>query len=170
MDARAGPQSQLTESQDCPPVKRRWGQQAAAAGERWVLLFDGECAFCNSAVVQIHEADTLGQFWFAPLQGDFAKPLMAAREDLASLSTVVFLVHGEASPSDQAKHVYVRSDAIVELCKRLGGWRRVASWGRIIPRPIRDGLYDFIARRRHKLLKKQACVIPSAELRSRTLP
>jgi predicted DCC family thiol-disulfide oxidoreductase YuxK len=95
---------------------------------------------------------------------------MASRRELASLSTVVFLVVDETSPSNQAKHVYVRSDAIVELCRRLGGWRRVASWGRIIPRPLRDALYNFIARRRHKLLQKQACVIPSAELKARTLP
>jgi len=170
MDAKTGPEHQPANPGPYPSGQRRWGQKVASRGERWVLLFDGDCAFCNSAVVQIHKADTLGQFWFAPLQGEFARPLMAARKDLASLSTVVFLVVGEKSKSDEAKHVYVRSDAIVELCKRLGGWRRVASCGRIVPRAIRDRLYNFIARHRHKLLKKQACVIPSAELRSRTLP
>jgi predicted DCC family thiol-disulfide oxidoreductase YuxK len=63
----------------------------------------------------------------------------------------------------------VRSAAVLRAARYLGGaWRVLGVLGSLIPRPIRDGVYRQIARHRHRI-GGAACVIPSAEQRSRFL-
>jgi predicted DCC family thiol-disulfide oxidoreductase YuxK len=54
---------------------------------------------------------------------------------------------------------------------QLGGFWHVVSWLRVVPRPIRDAIYDTIAKRRYRWFGKfDTCRIPSPELRARFLP
>jgi len=69
----------------------------------------------------------------------------------------------------EGDRVLMRSDAVIEAARYLGGvWAFLAAVGGVIPRPIRDGLYRLVASHRHRLAGP-ACVIPTAEQRSRFL-
>jgi len=64
----------------------------------------------------------------------------------------------------------VRSEAVLYLAERLGGlWRVLALVARAVPSRVRDGLYDAVARVRHRLFARpaEACPIVPAELRAR---
>lgn len=125
-------------------------------GMKWVLFYDGDCAFCTKSVNRIFDLDRRGLIDFAPLQGELARTHdLGKHADRREGSMVVL------RESDGA--VFLRSDAILELARALGGIHRVAAVGRWIPRWIRDGAYRWIARNRHRLggADGAACRIPS---------
>jgi len=127
-----------------------------------VIFFDGVCGLCDRFVDFVLRRDPNGLFLFAPLQGQTAaKRLNAA--DIADLKTVV-VVDG-----DQA---YRKSAAVIRVLGRLGGfWRAAATLLWIVPRPIRDLGYSWIANTRYAIFgKKETCRLPTAEERSRFLP
>lgn len=144
------------------------GGDSGAAG-RLLVLYDGDCGFCSASVAQIHRADRKRLFWFAPLQGETARPYLERHPELANLSTVVLVEDFGAGLPGEGR-VFVRSDAVVEICRRLGGWRRWFVWGKWIPRRLRDGMYDLVARNRRKLIAKRGCEVPGESLRARLLP
>jgi predicted DCC family thiol-disulfide oxidoreductase YuxK len=65
--------------------------------------------------------------------------------------------------------VRVRSDAALQALTPLGGgWAVLAALGRVVPRPVRDTVYNAIARRRLSLAAPR-CLLPTAEERARFL-
>ena len=67
-------------------------------------------------------------------------------------------------------NVYVRSDAILQLAGHLGGVIGVLRLGRLIPRFIRDAVYNWIARNRYVWFgKREACRVPEPGIRERFL-
>jgi predicted DCC family thiol-disulfide oxidoreductase YuxK len=126
-----------------------------------IVFFDGVCGLCNLVVDRILRADRRGVLLFSPLQGETAARILG-RKPSDELGSVVYW-DGTAA--------YEKSEAILRIADRLGGWRRLAVFGRILPRFIRDALYDFIARNRYGWFgKKETCRLPSPEERSRFLP
>ena len=66
--------------------------------------------------------------------------------------------------------VYTRSDAVWRIARGLGGWWRILSWLRWIPRPIRDGLYELLQRNRYAVFgKRSTCRLPAPAERARFL-
>ncbi|WP_461072381.1 thiol-disulfide oxidoreductase DCC family protein [Spirosoma horti] len=63
--------------------------------------------------------------------------------------------------------IWIKSDAVVRLCNRLGGLWPYCSWLQIVPRPIRDCLYDVFARYRYVFGVRQVCQLPTADERKR---
>lgn len=123
-----------------------------------VILFDGVCNLCNSSVQWIIRRDSRARFRFASLQSDYARNLPLLQGMLLPDSLV--LIVGEK--------VYVKSAAALRIAGLLGfPWLLLKS-GLIIPRFIRDAVYDFIARNRYRWFGKQEfCMMPSPELKSR---
>jgi len=71
----------------------------------------------------------------------------------------------------EARRVRVRSDAVVAILSELGGLWRLIAILRIIPRPVRDLVYDYVARKRFRWFgRMENCRIPTAEERERFLP
>lgn len=66
--------------------------------------------------------------------------------------------------------IFIKSDAILEISNDLLiGWR-LFRIGIILPKIIRDYLYDFIAKHRYKIFgKKDKCPIPSKKVQERFL-
>jgi predicted DCC family thiol-disulfide oxidoreductase YuxK len=130
-----------------------------------VLLYDGDCGFCAGSVqfVLRHEPhDRRARLRFAPLQGAFGESVRQGRESGAELQSVLW-VRG----SDQS--VLARSDAALEALAHLGGaWSLLATVGRLVPRVLRDAVYDQVARRRFELAAP-ACLLPTPEQRARFL-
>ncbi len=127
-----------------------------------MIFFDGVCGLCNHWIDFVVARDRKQQFRFAPLQGDTAREClgMAAGE---SLSSVVLL---------DATGIYRKTDAVWRMLMRLGGVWRMAGWMlRLIPRPIRNWSYDFIACHRYRWFgRKETCRLPTADERARFLP
>lgn len=127
-----------------------------------IVLFDGVCNLCNGAVRFIIRHDAKDQFRFASLQSDFAKQLLKKHHFPIHKTGSIILIEGGK--------VYLRSGAVLGIIRRLGGFWKLLVVFYIIPRFIRDGMYDFIARNRYKWFgKRNECMIPTKELRQRFL-
>ena len=129
-----------------------------------IVLFDGVCNLCSGAVRFIVERDARGHFKFASLQSDAGKRLM--------------LEHGlevpEGDPSSivliEGGRVSQRSTAALRIARHLGfPWSLGAAFV-VVPRFVRDAMYDVIARNRYRWFgKKDVCMVPTPELRARFL-
>ena len=123
-----------------------------------IVLYDGVCGLCNRAVQFLLKRDRHDRFRFAPLQSDFAANLLQRHGiDPTKLDTVYAVVnHGETNEILLAK-----GDAFLLFAKVLGGIWSVARLGRVIPRPVRNWLYDFVAANRYRVFgKAESCMLP----------
>ncbi len=125
-----------------------------------IVLFDGVCNLCNGFVNFIIDRDPNQHFSFGSLQSQKARVLLQDHPAvLSELNTVVLL---------EGSKLYTRSTAALRIARKLnGGWPLLYSLI-IIPRPLRDIVYEFIARKRYAWFgRREACRIPTPELRSR---
>jgi predicted DCC family thiol-disulfide oxidoreductase YuxK len=130
-----------------------------------VLLYDGVCGFCNKTVQLILGLDRRGELRFAALQSDYGQAVVARHPELRGVDSVVFVEHVAS-----AERVHVRSDAALKVAAYLGGFWRLFLAARVLPRRLRDYLYDLFARNRYKLFGKyDSCMLPPPEVRSRFL-
>ena len=101
-------------------------------------------------------------FRFASLQSEFARQLHDIPIDLPEDHDSIILVEKE--------HVYIKSRAILKISSKLGGFYPLFSVFWIVPRVIRDIIYDLIAKNRyHWFGKKDSCMIPTPEVKDRFL-
>jgi predicted DCC family thiol-disulfide oxidoreductase YuxK len=130
-----------------------------------VLLYDGLCGLCDSTVQVALRGDRRGVVRFAPLQGPFAAGVMRRHPELAAVDSLVMV-----EEVDGRETVRVKSDAVFALAHHMGGpWR---FWGvfRLVPRLVRDAVYDLVARSRYRIFgRRDACRIPTPEERARFL-
>lgn len=127
-----------------------------------IIFFDGICNLCNGFVQFIIKRDPRARFQFASLQSKAGeKAMKESALPAASLSTVVYL---------KDDHYYFKSSAALHILKDLGrGWNLFYGFI-LIPKPLRDGVYNILARNRYRLFGKRAeCMIPTPELRDRFL-
>ncbi|MFT5886241.1 MAG: putative DCC family thiol-disulfide oxidoreductase YuxK [Arcticibacterium sp.] len=123
-----------------------------------LILFDGVCNLCNGFVNFIIDRDKKKQFKFASLQSAYAQKLLKDRPN--DLDSVVFY-DGES--------FLEKSEAVFEIAEILSGykWLRVL---KVIPKGIRDSVYDFIAKNRYKFFgQRETCRISTPDLKGRFL-
>jgi len=131
-----------------------------------VLLYDGVCGFCNKTVQMILDHDRKGTMLFAALQSDYGRVVVERHAELRGVDSVVYVENS----GSVGERVYVRSDAALRVLKYLGGAWKLLLVARIIPKPLRDFLYDLFARNRYRLFGKyESCRLPPPEVRSRFL-
>ncbi len=124
-----------------------------------IILFDGICNFCDASVQFIMKRDN-GAFTFASLQSDIGQELVI-RHNLQGIDSLVLI------EEDQA---YTKSTAALRIAKRLKGLWSLLYIGIIIPKLLRDPLYEMFAQNRYKWFgKKAACMLPTKEERARFL-
>lgn len=128
-----------------------------------IILFDGVCNLCNGAVQFIIKRDKKSVFKFASLQSEIGKQLTKERGiDTELLDSIILIEPGIA--------YYSKSTAALEIMKSFGGIWNATRLFTILPEGFRDIVYDFIAKNRYKWFgQKDACMIPSPELKSRFL-
>ena len=127
-----------------------------------IILFDGVCNLCNGAITFIIKRDKNDVFRYAPLQSEVGKNLAAKHKiDLDKVDSIILV-------TDQS--AVAKSTAALRIAKHLsGGWPLLAVFF-ILPTFLRNAVYDFIARNRYKWFgKKDACMIPTPELKSKFL-
>jgi predicted DCC family thiol-disulfide oxidoreductase YuxK len=124
-----------------------------------IILFDGVCNLCNASVHFVIKRDVKGVFRFASLQSGFAQRIPEMAKIAGALKTIVLLKNGS---------VYLRSDAALEIARDLRGLWPGLYFLKLIPKFVRDGVYDFISRHRYQWFgKTDECWLPSPELNSR---
>jgi predicted DCC family thiol-disulfide oxidoreductase YuxK len=127
-----------------------------------IVLFDGVCNLCNGLVLFIIKRDPAGKFKFASLQSEIAQDWLA-RYGLAKkeFESIVLIREGR---------YYLKSTAALKIFRELRGfWKTlyVFIW---VPRPMRDFIYDLIAKSRYRIFgKRDVCMIPTPELEKRFL-
>jgi predicted DCC family thiol-disulfide oxidoreductase YuxK len=132
-----------------------------------VLLYDGSCGFCAESVQLVLRHDRRGTLRFAPLDGPFGRDLLARHPELSSVDSVVWY---DPASDRASERLLTRSAVALRVARYLGGVWRLAGAARLIPRPIRDRLYDLVARHRHSLVRGgPQCLVPTPEQRARFL-
>lgn len=126
-----------------------------------IILFDGECNFCNRSVQFIIKRDKRAIYKFASIQSDTGQELLNKHHVPTNIDSLILI---------ENLSYYTKSSAALKICRHLnGGWKLL--YGLLLaPKPLRDYAYSIIARNRYKWFgKKDACMLPSPEIRKRFL-
>ena len=123
-----------------------------------IIFFDGVCNLCNRLVIFIIKRDQRSIFKFASLQSVKAEEMGITKKD-KNLDSIIFLNENK---------LYQKSSAVLHICKLLPfPWPLLFGFI-IVPRFIRDGIYNFVAANRYKWFgKKDQCMVPSENIEVR---
>ncbi|GAA0453306.1 thiol-disulfide oxidoreductase DCC family protein [Alkalibacillus silvisoli] len=125
-----------------------------------VILFDGVCNLCNGVVQFLIKRDSNDVFRFAALQSQLGERITNNIKQ-SNLDSIIVITNDK---------VYTRSEAALQIIKQMDGAWRFLYLLRIIPKPLRDHLYDMIARNRSKLFgQRETCMMPTPELKRKFL-
>ncbi|MEM1216988.1 MAG: thiol-disulfide oxidoreductase DCC family protein [Bacteroidota bacterium] len=126
-----------------------------------ILLFDGVCNLCSQSVQFVIRRDPSGQFQFASLQSDVGQRLLRQYDLPNDLNTVVLIENGKA---------YTRSDVPLRVAPRLSGFWAWVRIGYLLPKALRDRIYDWVAANRYRWFGQQdACWLPDKKWAGRFL-
>ncbi|RZL27654.1 MAG: DUF393 domain-containing protein [Pedobacter sp.] len=125
-----------------------------------VIFFDGVCNLCNASVQFAIEHDAKNTFKFTAFQGDYAKKVLPEFDvDTNKINSILLVENNK---------LYTKSSAALRIAKKLNGLLPLLYAFIIVPKFIRDGVYDIIAKNRYKWWGKQeSCWVPTPELKSK---
>ena len=126
-----------------------------------VILFDGVCNLCNGFVQFVIARDPGRRFRFASLQSDAARRCLERADPAADADSIVLLEEGR---------LFTRSTAALRIARRLRFPWSLAFALIVVPRPVRDWIYNCVARNRYRWFgRRETCAIPTPELEERFL-
>lgn len=126
-----------------------------------IVLFDGLCAFCDGSTRLLMKLDRRRRLRFAPLQSGAGEAFKNRHDITESIDSIVLIHNGKAR---------FRSDAAIGIARTLGFPWSLAAVVWIVPTPIRDWVYRFVARHRYKIFgTREACRVPEPDQRDRVL-
>ena len=126
-----------------------------------IILFDGTCAFCEGSVRFVATRDN-GYFKFGASQTAEARVLLARFDAVGDTTGTMIMIEGD--------RLYRRSDAVLQIARHMKAPWKYLSVFRLVPRPIRDAVYRFVAANRHRIAgRSNACEIPPPEIRARLI-
>lgn len=109
----------------------------------------------------IIKRDPKGIFKFASLQSDVGKKLLKEQGIPNDLDSFIYI---------EGDRYYFKSTAALRVCKKLSGPWNLLYPLIIVPRPIRNFVYDIIAKNRYRWFGKQKeCMLPSEGIKKRFL-
>ena len=126
-----------------------------------VILYDGVCVFCSRWIVFILKRDVEARFRITQIQSPYGRRMASAFGIDPNDPDTNAVVHGGKA--------WLRSDAALTVLSNLPGWR----WARIlfaVPKPLRDAIYNLVARNRYRLFGKyETCFVPDAAMKARAM-
>lgn len=126
-----------------------------------VVLFDGDCPLCSRVAAAVAARDPGRRLRFAPLASAAGARLLAEHGLTGCRDTLVLLDQGR---------VHLRSGAALRIAGKLSGAARLLRLLLLVPAPLRDLVYDLVARRRHRWFgQEDVCPVPPPALRDRLL-
>jgi predicted DCC family thiol-disulfide oxidoreductase YuxK len=131
-------------------------------GAHPIVIFDGECNFCDAAVNFIIDRDPGAVFRFAARQSPEGKRIMKENGvPEVGLDSMILVEDGR---------VFVRSTAGLRIARHLRGPWPIFYGFLAVPGPVRDAVYDVVAKNRKRLMgSRDACAVPTPERRARFL-
>lgn len=128
-----------------------------------IILFDGVCNLCDSAVQFVIQHDKNDVFRFVALQSELGQQIIKhIGINTQNIDSIILYEPGIA--------YYYKSEAALQIAKNLGGFFHFGTIFKIIPTSIANQLYNYIAKNRYKWYgKKERCMIPTAELKAKFL-
>lgn len=131
--------------------------------DKKIILFDGICNLCNKSVQYIIRKDQKNQFRFVALQSELGQKIIKHIGISAQkIDSIVLYQPGIA--------YYYKSSAIIEIFKTLQGFINYGIILQLLPTSIADKIYDMVAKNRYQWMgKKESCLIPSQEIKSKFL-
>ena len=127
-----------------------------------ILFYDGPCAFCNAIVRFVIVRDHNDLLTFSPLQGETIKE---KNIDINDMQSIILYIDNEET--------LYKSDAAIALLERLGGiWFIMAKIMKLMPKVLRDALYEIVAKIRYKIAGKietQTCPLIPKNYQSKIL-
>ena len=126
-----------------------------------IILFDGQCVFCDHSVQFILKRDVDEIFQFASLQSDIGQKLLKQYNVDSSMDSIVVIYR---------EKVYTQSDAAIVIARQFKGLWRLLVVVKVLPKWLRDKMYEIIAKNRYRLFGQlEMCRIPTKEERRRFL-
>ncbi len=126
-----------------------------------IVFFDGICVLCNASIDFLIKIDKRNSLKYASLQGKTAQKLLS-HYGIKNMESIVFI-------SNQILHK--KSDAVLQILGEIGGFWKVFLVLKIIPRKLRDRIYDIIAKKRYSWFgKKKTCRMPTQKDQGKILP
>ncbi|MES2806168.1 MAG: DCC1-like thiol-disulfide oxidoreductase family protein [Bacteroidota bacterium] len=131
--------------------------------DKKIILFDGVCNLCDSAVQMIIKHDAKDVFRFVALQSDLGQKIIKHLGiDTQKTDSIILYQPGFA--------YYYKSEAVLEIAKDLSGLFYFGTLFSILPTSLNNHIYDYIAKNRYKWYgKKETCLIPTKELQAKFL-
>lgn len=127
---------------------------------RRILLFDGVCNLCSAWVRFIYRHDHQGLISFAPVQSSTGDQILEWAGFPSRMPEMMVYVEDQ--------QVFVRSDAFLMIIARFGFPWNLLRAGWVVPRPVRDWIYDRVAALRYQIFgKMEQCMIPPSDLKQR---
>lgn len=128
-----------------------------------IILFDGVCNLCEASVQFVIKYDKKDVFRFVALQSDLGKEIIKhIGLENKNIDSVILYEPGVA--------YNYKSAAALEIAKNLGGFFHLGTVFKLIPTGLRNLIYDFVAKNRYQWYgKKESCLVPTLELKSRFL-
>jgi len=125
-----------------------------------IILFDGVCNLCNGAINFIIKRDKKDVFRYASLQSEIGQKLITERGiDISKIDSILLI--------DPAKTFYHKSTAALQIAKQLSNPYPLFYLFLVIPKFLRDWVYDIVAKNRYRWFgKKETCMIPTPELKT----
>ncbi|WP_058308121.1 thiol-disulfide oxidoreductase DCC family protein [Gracilibacillus massiliensis] len=124
-----------------------------------IILFDGVCNFCSSSVQFIIKRDPNQKFQFASLQSDVGQQLISNYNVPKDIDSLVLI---------EGNRYYTKSTAALRIAKSLHRLYPLVSIFLLIPKIVRDRVYQIIAKNRYRWFgKKEHCMLPSPKDRER---
>jgi predicted DCC family thiol-disulfide oxidoreductase YuxK len=133
-----------------------------------ILLYDGVCGLCNRFVQLILRRDRKAVFNFASLQSALAARILARHNaNPTDLDTVYVVLNHELTD----ENLLARSEAVLFVLEHLEGvFRPTASLLQLLPKFLRDAIYNTLARHRYRIFgRSETCALPSDQDRPRFL-
>ncbi|HUL07145.1 MAG TPA: thiol-disulfide oxidoreductase DCC family protein [Candidatus Acidoferrum sp.] len=135
---------------------------SAAAHDRPVILFDGVCHLCSGWVQFAIARDPAADLRFAPIQAAHGQDFLRRRGLPLDRFETFYLIDGGA--------VFEKSTAVLRMVGYLRWPWPLLKVLRIVPRPLRDWLYDRVARNRYRWFgRRETCLVPAPEIARRFL-
>jgi predicted DCC family thiol-disulfide oxidoreductase YuxK len=130
------------------------------AKNKTVILFDGVCNLCNSAINFVIDKDTNNNFHFASLQSEFGQALLVHfGRDTNDFDSMIVFENGK---------IQTKSTAALRIAAGLSGAWKFLSIFKIVPTFLRNAVYNLIAKNRYSWFgKKNECRIPTLELKAK---
>jgi predicted DCC family thiol-disulfide oxidoreductase YuxK len=120
-----------------------------------LILFDGVCVLCSRGCRFVSKRDRRGYFRYVPIQ--LAEGRSLAEQlgiDPDRPGSFAFVANGQA---------YTKSEAALRIAREIPRWRWTWAF-HLIPRAIRDAIYDLVARNRYRWFgRRDACILPTPD-------